>query len=161
MGHDKIEVQKERLKKVLKDLLELNIDLMSLHLTLTNDKKSLATLKKSIKNAKKALDILPHIKHIEILQSLYDTIILGKEHYFVLLASLILKGKIDYWDNSEKGFAEFMELEMNARTKSKEEREEAIKIREQIAKAKAEGKNVELMYKDGKIIPVIVNEKSN
>jgi len=158
----KLDVQKERLKQVLKDLLQTNIDLMAFHKTLTNDTNALKTINKSIKMANRAMEIVSQVKHIEILQSLYNTFLSGKENFFVLISATISnKNKVSYWDNSEKGFEEFRKLENEAMAKTKAEYEERKKNQEIIEKAKRENKKIEFALENGKIKPIIVGDMAN
>ena len=158
----KLDVQKERLIQIIKDLLQTNVDLMAFHKTLTNDANALKIINKSIKMTKRAIEIIGQVKHIEILQSLYNTLLSGKENYFVLVGTLITsKNKVYYWDNSEKGFKEFLELENEAKAKSKEEFEERKKQQEIIEKAKRENKKIEFALENGKIKPIIVGDMAN
>ena len=68
--------------------------------------------------------------------------------------------KIKHWD-TEKGFKDFIKAQEKAFEQCDKELEEKKKEREFVEKAKAEGKNVELMYHKGKIKPVVVEEKPN
>lgn len=143
-------------------MLQMNHDIMNFHKTLTNDEKALKIINKSIKTTKRAMEIVGQVKHIEILQSLYNTLLSGKENYFVILPTLLTnKNQVIRWDTTEKGFNEFLELERNAKEKSKQEHEEYVKQQEIIKKAKEDGKKVEFAYENGKLKPIIVEEKTN
>lgn len=166
MGHKntktKADVQKERLKALLISILQANEKIMVFHKTLTEDKKAIQVINKSIKQSRKAIEIISQVKHIEILNSLYNALVSGKENYFALFGSVILaKNNVVKWDTTEKGFQEFLRLEAEAKAKSKKEYEEKLKQQEMIKKAKEEGKKIEYAYKDGKLQPLIVEDKPN
>ena len=166
MGHkekpSKVEVQKARLKNVFINLLETEISLMLLHKTLTNDEKALKIVAHKIQQAKKSIRIISEIKHIEILRSLYDSFLGGKEVFFAYIPStLTANNDIRRWDNSEKGFQEFLKLDAEAKAKSKKEYEERLKQQEMLKKAQEQGKKIEYVMKDGKMQPFIVEDKPN
>lgn len=165
MGHTKInklEVQKNRLKKLFADILNVNIDIMCFQLTLTDKEEDIKGLKKLIRESEKAIEIINSIVHYEILVSLYNTFINGKETYFVSLVKTVnRKDTIVKWDRTKKGFDLFLKLESEARAKSKEEYEKKLAQQELIKKAKEEGKKVEMVYIDGKLQPHIVEENPN
>ena len=158
----KADVQKQRLKNAIISVLQANESIMTFHKTLVSDEKSLKIINKSIKQSRKAMLIINQVKHIEILQSLYNALLSGKENYFALFGSVILaKNNVIRWDTTEKGFNEFLKLEAEAKAKSKKEYEEKLKEQELIKKAKEEGKKVEYAYVDGKMKPYIVEDKPN
>lgn len=156
----KVDVQKTRLKSIFLDMLRTNISIMQFQLTLTDDPKDKKGLKKFIKDSEKAIEIVTSITHYEILVSLYNTFLYGKETYFATLCKTINnKNTIVKWDRTEKGFKLFQKLESDAKARSKEEYEKKLKEQEMIKKAREEGKKVEMVYVDGKLQPRIVEEK--
>lgn len=166
MGHqvnkDKIVVQKEKLKNVFYGMINTNIAIMEFQKTLTDKEEEIKTIKKVISLSKKALDIISNVQHFEILVSLYNSFINGKESYYVtLVRTITLKTTIQRWDKSKRGFQEFLKMEAQAKAKTQQELEEKQKQAEFIKKAQEEGKKVEMVFKDGKLQPVIVEEKSN
>lgn len=162
MGHKKIEkaeVQKARLKRIFWNMLDTNISIMQFQLTLTDNEEDIKGLKKFISESKKAQNLIGSIRHYEILVSLYNTFINGKETYFATLCKTInSKNTIKKWDRTAKGFKEFVALESEAKARSKEEYEKKLAQQEAIKKAKEEGKKVEMVYVDGKLQPRIVEE---
>lgn len=154
------ENKREYLVNIIKKVLETNIELMTYYKRYAVDEKSKKVCNKSIRQTKKSLERLPHIKHIEILQSLFNAIVSGKEVIFVSAGSLVGGKNVEMWDSTEKGFKEFMKLEEEAIKTAKEKAEEEQKDREIIEKAKAEGKQVEMVYMNGKVRPMI-KEKDN
>lgn len=165
MGHkkrNKIEVQKEELKHIFVTMLETHIGIMRFQLTLTEKPEEIKGLKQFIRLGEKGIEIISSINHYEILVSLYNTFIGGKETYYATLCKTINSKKtIIRWDRTQKGFKEFMALESEARAKSKEEYEKKLAEKEAIKKAKEEGKKVEMVYVDGKLQPRIVEEPLN
>lgn len=165
MGHQKVsklEVQKGRLKSLFLTMISMNIAIMRFQLTLTNDEKEQKGLKKLIKESEKAQQIVTSITHYEILISLYNTFVNKKEIlYITLVKSITNKNTISKWDRTEKGFKEFLKLENEAIESAKEKDREQRETLEFIRKAKEQGKKVEMLFKDGKLKPVIVEEKAN
>lgn len=157
----KATIQNEKLKNTLIKLVETNIAIMEFNLTLVSQENDIKITKDMIKQGKKAIEIIKKVKHNEILTDLYNSFVVGNIPYFVAATRTIaLPNKIKHWD-TEKGFKEFIKERENAISQYEKDQEEKKKERERIEKAKAEGKNVELMYKDGKVRHVIVEEKPN
>lgn len=160
--NEKLNVQKARLKKVFVSMLQTNIDIMTFQLTLTDKPEEVKGIKKLIQDSKKAIDKINNVQHYEILVSLYNSFINGKETYFVLFVKTVVsKNTISKWDKSEKGFKDFLEAEKKARAKSEQEAKENAEKQEIIKKAREEGKKIEMIFKDGKLQPTIVEEKAN
>lgn len=151
--------KKVALKKAIKSLIQANIDIMQYHLSINSDEKVVKVIKTNINRGKKALLIVDEIWHIEILESLYRSFIFGKEQYFALVSATIVK-QAKKWD-TEKGFVEFMELEKQALEKAKKEQEERQQDEETIRVAKEMGKKIEMVMKNGRLRPVVVEEKPN
>jgi len=164
MGHktiNKAEVQNKRLKKALSSLIETTIAIMDFNLTLVKEEKDIQVTKKLIRDGKKAIETISSIKHNEILVDLYNSFIVGNMPFFVAATrTMSMPKKIKHWD-TEKGFKDFLKAQEKAFAQCDKELEEKKKEREFVEKAKAEGKNVELMYHKGKIKPVVVEEKPN
>lgn len=148
-------LKRKQITKIITKLLETNIEIMTFYKHMAVDDKSKRVCTKSIKQSKLAIEKLQHVNHLEILVSIYNALISGKEFVFVSGASLICSKNFDYWDKTEEGFKKFMELEKEA----KEEHEQKIKEQEQekeaIAKAKEDGKEIENVLVDGKIQTVV------
>ena len=163
MGHneknDKLTVQKARLKHVFVQLLETEKAIMHFQLTLTSEKEHVKGIKKVIKDCDKAIEIINGVVHYEILVSLYNAFINGKESFYVMLSSTInSKNKVNHWDKTKKGFQEFIKLEQEAKAQSQKDYEERLEQQKIIQKAKAEGKKIEMIFQDGKLKPIIVGE---
>lgn len=165
MGHAKkelIDVQKARLKKIFVSMLETNMAVMEFQITLTDKQEEIKGLKRFVSESKKAIEIINSVVHYEILVSLYNTFLNGKETYFATLCKTINNKKtIVRWDRTQKGFKEFIALESEAKAKTKAEYEKKMQEKEMIEKAKEEGKKVEMVYVDGKLQPRIVEEPVN
>lgn len=159
---EKLQSQKEQLKRLFVLMLETNIQIMKFQKTLTDKEEDIKGLKKFIRESEKAIEIVNSINHYEILVSLYNTFLNGKETYFVTLCKTVNnKDTIKKWDRTEKGFKLFLQLESEAKAKTKAEYEKKLAEKEMIEKAKKEGKKVEMVLVDGKLQPRIVDEPLN
>ena len=166
MGHKdkptKLEVQKQRLKRVFNCMLDSEIAIMDFQLTLATEDEHIKGIKKVIKDSEKAKNIVTNITHYEILVSLYNAFINGKESFYVMLSSTInSKNKVIYWDRTKKGFQEFIRLEQEAKAQSQKDYEEKLEQQKIIQKAKEEGKKIEMVFENGKLKPIIVEDKTN
>jgi len=166
MGHNvkktKSDVQKELLKDIFTNLIDTTKHILRFQLTLTDNPQELKGIRQLIRNCSKSKNIVSNIDHIEILISLYNSFIAMKENYYVIFSETAAnKKKITRWDKTKKGFKEFMELESQAAAQTQKDLEQRKKDQEIIAKARAEGKKVEMIFKDGKLKPVIVETKPN
>ena len=158
----KLEVQKERLKQVFVRMLDSEIAIMSFQLTLATEEEHIKGIKKVISTCNKAKRIIYGVVHYEILASLYNSFVAGKESFYVMLSSTITsKNKIAHWDRTQKGFKEFIALEEQAKAQSQKELDERMKQQEMIKKAQQEGKKVEMVLENGKLKPIIVENKTN
>ena len=155
--------KKEHLTKIIVKLLETNIELMTYFKSIASDKKSVSICSKSIRDSKKALKEIYLVHHEEILQSLYNTLISGKENTFALAGTLICSKNFQKWDKTKKGFQEFLALEEEAHKKHQEKVEEQEKMRKSIEEAKQQGKKVEMVYdeKTKSIKPFVVEDSKN
>ncbi len=158
-----IKKEKEYIVKILTKILETNISIMYMYKETANDEKSKSICNKSINQCRKGIKLLPKIEHIEILRSLMEKIVYGKEHYFATSGALCSFSKIITWDTTKKGFQEFTKLEEEERLLRQKDFEEQQKQKELIKKAQEQGKNVEMVYDPTtkKIKPVVLEEKTN
>ena len=166
MGHkkeiNKLDVQKSRLKYVFYSMLETEISIMRFQLTLASEEEHIKGIKKVIKDSEKAKKIVTNITHYEILVSLYNAFVNGKESFYVMLSSTInSKNKVTYWDRTKKGFQEFIRLEQEAKAQSQKDYEEKLEQQKIIQKAREEGKKIEIVFQDGKLKPIIVDNQNN
>jgi len=159
MKEEKITKQKELLKKAFVKMLETNIEIMKFQMTLTKKEDDIKGLKKFVKQTEKAISIIQSVVHYEILVSLYNTFISQKETYFMTLCKTVNnKETIVKWDRTKRGFKLFLQLESEAKAKSKEEYEKKLAQQEMFKKAKEEGKKIEMVYVNGKLEPRVVEE---
>ena len=165
MGQEKIKnvnVQLNLLKSVFVKMLETNISTLEFQKSVTNKEEEHKGLDKWINESKKAIKVINNVKHYEILVSLYNSYMFGKEAFYISLChSINDKTTIAYWDKSEKGFNDFLKQEQQAKQECLKEYEEKKKDQEFIKTAKQQGKKVEMIYQNGKLKPVIVEEKAN
>ena len=166
MGHEneqgKLDVQKVKLKRLFCSIIDTNVNVMDFQLTLTDKEEEIKGLKHFIKESKKAKEIINSVVHFEILASLYNSFLNGKESYFLsFVRTVIRKDTIVKWDRTKKGFIEFQQKEIEARAKSEQEIKDKMAMQEMIRKAKEEGKKIEMVYVDGKLQPTIVEDKAN
>lgn len=149
------------LKKAIIDLAKAFISINEYQRTLLKEKKQVDLTNKVIRQTKKFIKIIENVKHEKILQSVYATFIGGKESLlYLMVATGIKKTTIVKWD-TEEGYQEFLKLEEEAVNKHNAELEERKKQQEIVEKAKEEGKKVEYAYENGKMKPIIVDEKAN
>ncbi len=150
--------QREHLQKIFTKLLESEIEILQFQKSISKSQKDKDGLNKMINHGRKAIKTICDLKHTEILVSLYNSFISQKETYFVMIEKTVNSKKTKYWDTTKKGFQEFLKLEVQAKAQTDKEIEERKKQQGAIAKAKADGKKVEMIYKDGKLKPVIVED---
>lgn len=148
--------QREHLQNILISIIDSEIAILQFQKSIAKERKDKSGLNKMINKGKKAKDVIRDLRHTELLISLYNTFVNGKESYFIMVERTINSKNTQKWDKTEKGFKEFVELEEQAKAKSKEEYEERMKQREMIINAKKQGKKVEMLFKNGKLTPVIV-----
>ena len=164
MGHreqkSKLDVQKERLKVVFARLLESEIAILEFQLTLTNEPEHIKGIKKIINTCNKAKRIVYGIVHYEILASLYNSFVSGKEQYYIILVESIYKN-VKKWDTTKQGFDEFKILDDEARNKFNADKKEREEQQLAIKKAREEGKKVDFVFENGKIKPVILEDEPN
>lgn len=157
-----LDEQKGLLKNVFVKMLETTAEIMRFQLSMAKDKKSKDGMNGIIDKCYKAIEIVKGIEHYEILVSLYNSFICKRENFFATICATISKdGLIEKWDKTEEGFKEFIELEKQAIEQTDKEEKEKMETAKIIKEARAQGKKVELMYKDGKVKPVVVNETLN
>ena len=166
MGHEskqrKLDVQKVKLKRLFCSIIDTNINVIDFQLTLTDKEEEIKGLKHFIKESKKAKEIINSVVHFEILASLYNSFLNGKESYFLSFVRIVnRKDTIVKWDRTKKGFKDFQQKEIEARAKSEQEIKDKMAMQEMIRKAKEEGKKIEFSLVDGKLQPTIVEEKAN
>ena len=112
---------------------------------------------KSISESKVAIDRLYEIEHVEILEYLFNGFIGGKESMFFLLGSVINSEKFKCYDKDN--FDDFLEMVKNEKEKALEKSKKQQEMANAIKLAKEQGKKVEMVYENGEMKPVIVDDK--
>lgn len=135
--------KRQKMERVIAKMLETNIALMDFYKDIAPDDKAKKVCDKSIRQSKRALKVLTSINHDEIVCSLYNSLVSGKESMFVIVSALICSKQTKIWDTTKKGFQEFISLEKQGLEDERKEKEEKAKEQEAIAKAKAEGKQID------------------
>ena len=153
-------MNKETLKTLIISLIKVSENLISFQKDMDKDKTHYKDYDKWIRHCRNAINNIKNIQHIEILASIYNSFLSGKESYFIILSESVYKNA-KRWDTTKKGFEEFMQLDKEARTKYLEEKEERQKQLDAIKAAREQGKKVDFVLKDGKVVPIIVEEKPN
>lgn len=148
--------QREHLQNILISIIDSEIAILQFQKSIAKEQKDKSGLNKMINKGKKAKDVIRDLRHTELLISLYNTFVNGKESYFIMVERTINHKNTNKWDKTEKGFKEFVELEEQAKAKSKAEYEEKLKQKEMIENAKKQGKKIEMVFENGKLTPVIV-----
>lgn len=150
----------ELLKNIMVDMIKLNYDVLKFHMTLSKDEKEIRGYKKLLRMSNKAIEIISSVNHQDILELLYNNFISGRESVSAILVASINK-YVNTWDKSEKGYKQFKEYEKE----NYEARIESIKRKQEmsqkIKKAKEEGKKLDFVYDNGKVVPVVREEKTN
>lgn len=152
-------LQRAKIRNAIISLLKTQVALFEFEKTLFTDEKDIKMCDELINDAKKAQDIVMKIDHGDILVSIFNTYLGGKESYFAVLSKSIVKN-VEHWD-TEEGFKEFLELEAQAKQLYKQDLKEKEETRATIEKARAEGKQIEMVFENGKVKPIVVEEKKN
>lgn len=156
--------ERQELINLITKALQLNIDnCLFMKQLYKGNKNNQKVFNKSILQTKKALVLVKEIKHIEILRAVYGDIVGRSSGILMLGGTEICSKQLKKWDNTEKGFKEFLELQeenqkiMAQKLKEKQESAEIMK------KAKEQGKKVEMLYDPvaKKVKPVVVEEENN
>lgn len=150
--------QMDHLKNIFTKLLETEISVLEFQKSISKTEKDRKGLNKMIRDGKKAIRIVRDLKHTEILVSLYNSFLNKKETYFIMISKTINSKETLKWDKSELGFKEFLDLEAQAHAESQKEFEEKQKQLQSIAQAKKDGKKIQMVFENGKLTPVIVEE---
>ena len=149
--------------EILTKVIETHISMICMYKDKTKDEKNIAICNKSIRISKKAIRMLKEIKHKEIIEAIYDTLIFRNENWFSFIAPVVASKNTKRWDSSEKGFQEFLYENEKAQQKYKEEQEEIARNKEIIAKAKENGDKIEWI-KDtttNRMKPIVVKAGDN
>lgn len=155
--------EREHYINIIDKVLDSSISVFEFYKSIASDDKSREIAQKAIDNALKGKDKIKGIKHIAILRSLFNHIVVGKEQYYAMSGSLCSYDKIDVWDKTTTGYRQFLKMEKEGQELALKKQQEAQKTKEIVEKAKQEGKKVEMIYDDKSksIKPVVVEEKPN
>lgn len=153
-------MNREKIICVLYKVIDVAIAMCDYNKSLTKDKIARQKLNKFAKMCEKAKEYLPTIKHDDVLYGIYKNVIIGKEPVYTMCPSLILHKATKHFD-TEKGHKEYVKLEKVAKEEEIKANEKLKDKQKAVAKAKSEGKDVEYVYKDGKMQQVIVDKGNN
>ena len=153
----------ERKINAMIKIMEAGIEIASMRKNLTKDTKAKRTCEKAIREFNKAIRYLPSIRHEDIINSLYNSLVARNEIWFFYFAPTINHKNTRYWDTTENGYKEFLALEEEAKEMAKAKHEEQLKQAKAIEEAKANGDKVEMVYnpETKKLEQRIVKENNN
>ena len=148
---------------VMLKIMEAGIEIATMRKKLTDDPKAKKSCDKAIREYKKAIEYLPKIKHDDIINSLYNSLVIRNEVWFFYFAPTINHKNTRFWDTTENGYREFLELEEEAKRIAKEKREEQMAKAKAIEEAKANGDKIEMVFnpETKKLEQKIVKENNN
>ena len=152
--------KKEILSKALISFLNCAETMVELQKSQAKTKEEKSSCNKLIKRIRKFIELVPQYKHEEILKYLYESFISPMNMAFIYVPTLIVSKQLLKKDRNEKEFKQFLNDLNEQKQKAKVLSEERIKTQEAIKKARQEGKKVEMMYQDGKIKPVILENEN-
>ena len=158
------EQERTQLIECIKKALELNIsNCRFMKNVYKGNQDTIKTLNLSIRQCEKALNEVSLIKHLEVLRAIYGDIVGKISNSLMLGGTLIVAKKTNYFDKTEKGFKEFMELQEENRKIYQQKIQEQKESKEAIEKAKEQGKKIEYMVDPvtKKLKPIIVEENNN
>ena len=148
------------LKNIVVSMIKVCESIVRFQMVEDSDPTHKQKYEKLLRHCKSAYNLVWSCQHIEILASLYNSFVSGKEQFYVILTESIYKN-VKKWDTTKKGFEEFLKLDEDARNKFIEEKEERERQQEMIKKAREEGKKIDFVFENGKLTPVILEEKHN
>lgn len=154
-------MHKNKLKRCLINLLKLNLTVIDLYETTTDDEKVLETYKRARNDTLHSIEVIKGIKHEEILMEIYSSFVIPYESVLANVGVFLAnENGPELWDSSEDEFKKFQDLVESNRKEYEKEQEEKRKTQELIAKAKQDGKKVELVYDEStkKMKPIVVEE---
>ena len=158
------EQERKQLIYIIKRALDLNIDNCNFCKKLYKGNKEVTkVLNKSIRQSKKGIEKVSHVKHLEILRSIYGDMVGKVSSVLMLGGSILCSKKLDYFDNTEKGFKEFTEIQEASIKEQQEKAKQQQEYREMVKKAKENGDKVDFMLdpKDNKVKPIVVKKGDN
>lgn len=172
MGHNNFDINEKNvncLQKILKSLLDTQISLLEFSITSIAEQKIYAKIidknddkatelhkkqqvfRKAIKECEKSKELILSVKKLDVLQSMYRTLLGGKEIIWAYTPKMI-KQALHFC--TKNGYKEFLKLEEESKQIAIKQREEQQKIETAIK----EGKKVENIIENGKIKRVIIED---
>lgn len=159
-----IDTKKKRnyLISIIQKYLETGKCLMEYLKAVAPTRKAKLVCNNSIKKIDEAIVHLRQIKHIEILEYLYSSLIANNTLAYSVSGKMVLSPKIKEWDTDD-GVKELIALMEEERKKAQEKLEQQQKTRDAIEEARKQGKKVEMVYdqETKSVKPMIVEEKPN
>lgn len=149
-----------RLKVIICKMINVAESIVLFQKENDNDPNHRKTYDKLLRHCNSAFHLVCNCQHIEILASIYNSFVSGKEQFYIVLTESIYKN-VKKWDTTKKGFEEFLELDRQAREQYQEEFDERTRQQEMIKKAREEGKKIDFVFENGKLTPVVLEENKN
>lgn len=155
--------ESERKINIMIKIMEAGLEVATMRKNLTTNPQAKKTCEKAIREINKAIRYLPSIKHEDIIDSLYRSLVARNEVWFFYFAPTINHKNTRYWDTTDNGYKEFLELEEEAKKIAKEKKEEQMKKAKAIEEAKANGDKIEMVFnpETKKLEQRIVKENNN
>ena len=98
----------ERKINIIIKIMETGIEIATMKKNLTQDSQAKKSCEKAIREFRKAIRYLPSIKHEDIVDSLYNSLVARNELWFFYFAPTIIHKNTRYWDSTENGYKEFL-----------------------------------------------------
>lgn len=155
-----VSVQKRRkhLINVLASCLTIGIEIAKLQKLYEINPKAIKVYNRSIKENTYALEHLSSIKHIEILENLYNSLIGPHNAVGYCVIGAIFNKKGAFYYDKEENFQEFLKINKEELEKEEQARKEQEEMRKVVQEATKNGKKIEFVSENGKMKPVIVEE---
>ncbi len=154
--------KKDYLIGIIESYLKTAKSLMEYYHAIASTRKAKLICNKSIKSIETAINHLRQIKHIKVLEYIYSTFIGNNVIAYSISGQVVMSKKMLEYDTDE-GIKELEELIEENRKKAIEKEKQRKENAEAIARAKEQGKKVEMVWdKDTKTAkPMIIEEKDN
>lgn len=154
--------KREYLEKIVEHYLETAKSLMEYYQFSADTTDGKLVCAKSIKEIEEAINHLPKIKHVEILEYLYSTFLGNNVIAYSVSGKIVNSQKLRKYD-TKNGFKEFLEMVEEQKKEQLERERKRKESVEALKKAKEMGKKVEMVYdpKTKQTKPMIIEEKDN
>ena len=149
--------------RILTKIIQTNIEIVNYRKSMATEQKHIDICNKMLRMCNKAIRELPKIKHSDIINSLYNSLVIRNESWFSYIAPSVVSPTTKKWDTTKKGYEEFLRLEEEAQEIAKAKFEEQQKQREIIKQAKENGDKIEMQWDNEtkSLKPIIVKENNN